>query len=176
MYRDTADGLLDAAVLEDVGAMLLWKEDGFHLLNPGGFRIPIEEAYVGGNSDPRNGKMMKMFSLVNVGERVGGSIPDMVSKWERTGYERPVLSERVNPERSTIFLPLRRWKSGARPFRFWRKCNRSPIQRIAGKRAGSHGNRVQGRAHNYAHGGRWDRHQQKIRRRAAQATTRCLSD
>ena len=47
-----------------------------------------------------------MFSLVNVGERAGGGIPDMVRKWEKAGYERPVVSERVNPERSTILLPL----------------------------------------------------------------------
>lgn len=101
-----ANCLVNADYNERRGVVFLWKEEGFYLSNPGGFRIPIEEAYVGGNSDPRNEKMMKMFSLVNVGERAGGGIPDMVSKWERTGYERPVLSERVNPERSTIFLPL----------------------------------------------------------------------
>lgn len=101
-----ANCLVNADYNERRGVVFLWKEEGFYLSNPGGFRIPIEEAYVGGNSDPRNERMMKMFSLVNVGERAGGGIPDMVSKWERTGYERPILSERVNPERSTIFLPL----------------------------------------------------------------------
>lgn len=30
----------------------------------------------------------------------------MVKKWTEAGYGRPVLSERVNPERSSIFLPL----------------------------------------------------------------------
>ena len=88
------------------GVVLLWKEDGFHLSNPGGFRIPIEEAYVDGNSDPRNGTMMKMFNLVNIGERAGSGVPNMVEDWTSAGYGRPVLSERVNPERSTIFLPL----------------------------------------------------------------------
>lgn len=88
------------------GVVLLWKEDGFHLSNPGGFRIPIEDAYVGGSSDPRNGTMMKMFNLVNIGERAGSGVPNMVEDWMSAGYGRPVLSERVNPERSTIFLPL----------------------------------------------------------------------
>lgn len=88
------------------GVVLLWKEDGFHLSNPGGFRIPIEEAYVDGDSDPRNGTMMKMFNLVNIGERAGSGVPNMVEDWTSAGYGRPVLSERVNPERSTIFLPL----------------------------------------------------------------------
>ncbi len=30
----------------------------------------------------------------------------MVKKWTAAGYERPLLSEQVNPERSSIFLPL----------------------------------------------------------------------
>ncbi len=89
------------------GVVLLWKEDGFHLSNPGGFRIPIKDAYVGGSSDPRNGTMMKMFNLVNIGERAGSGVPNMVEDWMSAGYGRPVLSERVNPERSTIFLPLK---------------------------------------------------------------------
>lgn len=50
--------------------------------------------------------MMKMFALVHVGERAGSGIPNMVKNWTDAGYGRPVLSEQVNPERSTIFLPL----------------------------------------------------------------------
>ncbi|WP_290996286.1 MarR family transcriptional regulator [Gordonibacter sp.] len=30
----------------------------------------------------------------------------MVKNWTDAGYEKPMLSEQVNPERSTIFLPL----------------------------------------------------------------------
>ena len=50
--------------------------------------------------------MMKMFNLVNIGERAGSGIPNMVEDWMSVGYGRPVLSECVNPERSTVFLPL----------------------------------------------------------------------
>ena len=35
----------------------------------------------------------------------------MVRKWTKVGYERPILSEEVNPERSTIVLPLRKTKA-----------------------------------------------------------------
>lgn len=49
---------------------------------------------------------MKMFALVHVGERAGSGIPNMVKNWTDAGYEKPMLSEQVNPERSTIFLPL----------------------------------------------------------------------
>ncbi len=91
---------------EQRGVVFLWKEDGLYFSNPGGFRVGLEDAYIGGNSDPRNETMMKMFTLINIGERAGGGILDMVKKWIETGYGKPVLSERVNPERSSIFLPL----------------------------------------------------------------------
>lgn len=101
-----ANCLTNADYNERRGVVFLWKEDGLYLSNPGGFRVGIEDAYVGGNSDPRNETMMKMFTLINIGERAGGGIPDMVKKWTEAGYGRPVLSEQVNPERSTILLPL----------------------------------------------------------------------
>jgi len=101
-----ANCLTNADYNERRGVVFLWKEDGLHFSNPGGFRVGIEDAYVGGNSDPRNETMMKMFTLINIGERAGGGIPDMVKKWTSAGFGRPVLNERVNPERSSIFLPL----------------------------------------------------------------------
>ena len=68
--------------------------------------MSVEDAYAGGISDPRNETMMRMFALVRVGERAGSGIPNMVKNWMVAGYGKPVLSEQVNPERSTIFLPL----------------------------------------------------------------------
>ena len=67
--------------------------------------VPVDHLDAEG-SDPRNETMMKRFTLISVGERAGGGIPDMVKKWTSSGYGAPVLSERVNPERSTILLPL----------------------------------------------------------------------
>lgn len=101
-----ANCLTNADYNERRGVVFLWKEDGLYFSNPGGFRVGLEDAYIGGNSDPRNETMMKMFTLINIGERAGGGIPDMMKKWAKAGYGRPVLSERVNPERSSIFLPL----------------------------------------------------------------------
>ena len=101
-----ANCLTNADYNERRGVVFLWKEDGLHFANPGGFRVGLKDAYIGGNSDPRNETMMKMFTLISVGERAGGGIPDMVKKWTAAGYGRPVLSEQVNPERSSILLPL----------------------------------------------------------------------
>lgn len=48
----------------------------------------------------------KMFSLVKVGERAGSGVPNMVDRWVSCGYARPELSEEVDPEVSTTWLPL----------------------------------------------------------------------
>ncbi len=101
-----ANCLTNADYNERRGVVLLWREDGLKLSNPGGFRVSVEDAYAGGISDPRNETMMRMFALVRVGERAGSGIPNMVKNWMVAGYGKPVLSEQVNPERSTIFLPL----------------------------------------------------------------------
>ena len=36
---------------------------------------------LGGVSDPRNGLVMKMFSLIDVGERAGTGVPDVFATW-----------------------------------------------------------------------------------------------
>ena len=83
-----ANCLTNADYNERRGVVFLWKEDGLHFSNPGGFRVGIKDAYIGGNSDPRNETMMKTFTLINIGERAGGGIPDMVKKWTEAGAQR----------------------------------------------------------------------------------------
>ena len=45
--------------------------------NPGDIRTGVEQMRLGGVSDPRNGLIMKMFSLIDVGERAGTGVPDV---------------------------------------------------------------------------------------------------
>jgi len=46
--------------------------------NPGDMRVGLNVALSGGVSDPRNYLLMKMFSLVNIGERAGSGMPDAI--------------------------------------------------------------------------------------------------
>ena len=57
-----ANCLTNADYNERRGVVFLWKEDGLHFSNPGGFRVGLEDAYIGGNSDPRNETMMKTMA------------------------------------------------------------------------------------------------------------------
>ena len=88
------------------GVVFRWTVEGIELVNPGCFRIGVDQAYIGGVSDARNKTILKMFSLIQVGERAGSGVPNMVDQWMSCGYGKPRLSETFDPEVSTTFLPL----------------------------------------------------------------------
>ena len=41
--------------------------------------LGVEQVFIGGMSDARNETILKMFSLIEAGERAGSGIPDMVN-------------------------------------------------------------------------------------------------
>ena len=61
--------------------------------NPGDFRIDIDAAKSGSVSDPRNGTLMKMFNLIDVGERDGSGIPSIFGVWKQHGWDEPVITQ-----------------------------------------------------------------------------------
>ena len=59
----------------------------------------------GGESDPRNKTLMKMFNLIDIGERAGSGVPELFSVWEKEGWEDPVIEERYGEAaRTTVIL------------------------------------------------------------------------
>ena len=72
--------------------------------NPGTFRVDINEAIAGGISDARNARIFNMFSLINVGERSGIGLCDVYSTWKTNGYRRPIIEEKVDPDRVILTL------------------------------------------------------------------------
>ncbi len=69
--------------------------NGYKLSNPGNVRISISEAIDGGISDPRNGVMLKMFSLIDFGERAGSGLNEVCTVWEKV-YNTPVYLEETH--------------------------------------------------------------------------------
>jgi predicted HTH transcriptional regulator len=47
--------------------------------NSGTFFMPIEEAKKFGTSNPRNKTIHSMFTLINIGERAGSGIPNIIT-------------------------------------------------------------------------------------------------
>ncbi len=58
----------------------------------------------GGISDPRNNALMKMFNLIDIGERAGSGVPDIYSVWDSQGWVSPEVKEQYNPDRTILLL------------------------------------------------------------------------
>lgn len=72
--------------------------------NPGYIRTGKEQMRRGGESDPRNKTLMKMFNLINIGERSGSGGPNIFNTWNDQGWKEPVIEERFDPDRTTLIL------------------------------------------------------------------------
>lgn len=72
------------------GIVIQKSEEGYKFSNPGCVRISISEAINGGISDPRNGIMLKMFSLIEFGERAGSGICGISTIWNKV-YHTPIM-------------------------------------------------------------------------------------
>ena len=86
------------------GLVIIKKRDRITMTNPGSFRIEIDAAKSGGISDPRNGAMLKMFNLIDIGERAGSGIPNIFRVWREQGWAAPEITEQLEPERTTLTL------------------------------------------------------------------------
>ena len=86
------------------GIVIIKRPDMITLSNPGGFRIDVETAKSGGVSDPRNSGLIRMFNLIDVGERTGSGIPNIFNVWNKLGWPAPVITESFEPDRITLSL------------------------------------------------------------------------
>ncbi len=89
------------------GVVIQRQPDGFLFANPGGLRIARISAIEGGISDPRNGVMLKMFSLINYGERAGSGLSTICKVWERIFHHKAEFKEQMQIDRVTLLLPGR---------------------------------------------------------------------
>ena len=88
------------------GLVIVKKRNSITMSNPGSFRIEIDAAKSGGVSDPRNGTMLKMFNLIDIGERAGSGIPNIFRVWREQGWKEPVIVELSEPDRIILSLSL----------------------------------------------------------------------
>ena len=57
------------------GLAIIRNRDSITMANPGGFYIEVDAAKIGGVSDLRNGAMLRVFNLIDIGERSGSGMP-----------------------------------------------------------------------------------------------------
>ena len=99
-----ANCLVNADYYGRQGLVIIKKRNSITMANPGSFRIEIDAAKSGGVSDPRNGTMLKMFNLIDIGERAGSGIPNIYCVWHEQGWAAPMITEQLEPERTMLCL------------------------------------------------------------------------
>jgi predicted HTH transcriptional regulator len=99
-----ANGLIHANYYGPRGLVIHRWPDVITIANPGGMRVSVDDAIAGGLSDPRNSTLIKMFNLINIGDRAGSGIPNIYGVWRREGWQRPNLQEQFNPDRTVLSL------------------------------------------------------------------------
>ena len=88
------------------GVVIRKEPDKLVLANPGYVRTGKKQMRRGGESDPRNKALMKMFNLINIGERAGSGVPNIFNVWADEGWEEPIIEERFDPDRTVLSLPF----------------------------------------------------------------------
>ena len=102
-----ANCLVNADYYGRGGVVILKHRDRLVFENPGTIRIGKALMLEGGHSDPRNSVIIKMFSMLHIGERAGSGIHRIISAWSSAGYDAPQIAERIGEfERTTLTLPL----------------------------------------------------------------------
>ncbi len=101
-----ANCLVNADYYGSRGLVIVKQKDSITISNLGGFRIDIQMAISGGVSDPRNAALIKMFNLINIGERAGSGIPNIYRIWRKQGWQEPTIVESFESERISLVLPL----------------------------------------------------------------------
>ena len=99
-----ANCLVNADYYGRQGLVIIKKKNAIIMSNPGGFRIEIDTAKSGGTSDPRNGAMLRMFNMIDIGACSGSGIPNIFRVWREQGWVMPAITEQVEPERTTLSL------------------------------------------------------------------------
>ena len=61
---------------------------------------------IGGISDCRNKALMKMFNLLDFGERAGSGVPSILQTWSTQGWNPPQVEEQYGPDRTILTLTL----------------------------------------------------------------------
>jgi predicted HTH transcriptional regulator len=107
-----ANCLINADYYGRYGVVIKKEPDILIFENPGDVRTGKEQMLRGGMSDPRNKALMKMFSMINVGERAGSGVPDIYAVWDNEGWKEPIVDEKYNPDRTILTLSFKNKESG----------------------------------------------------------------
>lgn len=101
-----ANCLINADYYGSRGIVITLHINRITFANPGYSRTGKKQMLLGGVSDPRNRGLMKMFNLIEIGERAGSGIPKILNIWKDEQLKDPVIEEQFTPDRTLLTLSL----------------------------------------------------------------------
>ena len=110
VHKAVREALVNTLVNADYyvrqGLVVQKYHDKLVFANPGSFRISLRDAFDGGISDPRNATILKMFAMLDIGERAGSGIPGIVAAWEENFKMAPKYILTSDPSRVKTVLDI----------------------------------------------------------------------
>ena len=100
------NSLIHADYLGDLVVKIEKWYGKIRVANSGLFRIPVEVAEKGGESDPRNASIAKMFSLIGFVERAGVGINYIFNVWKKRFGRVPKVTEDTDNQRTIVELNI----------------------------------------------------------------------
>lgn len=82
------------------------RPDAFIFTNPGRLRIPREQLYQGGVTDPRNPNLQKMFQMLGLGEKAGSGFQKILRAWREQHWLIPAVADIASLEMTRVWLPV----------------------------------------------------------------------
>ena len=74
--------------------------------NPGAMLMSKEDAVSGGNTEPRNTGIFNIFALVEIGERSGMGLSNLLEVCKKYGFYAPQIKETFDPDRTIVELEV----------------------------------------------------------------------
>ena len=88
------------------GIVIVRRPDSLTFANPGDMRPGLKTALSGGTSDARNSTLMKMFGLLDFGERAGSGIPDLFDICKSELDTQPEYQVTYAPARTILTIDI----------------------------------------------------------------------
>ncbi len=98
--------LVNADYYGQSGVRVIKTNDCLKISNPGNFRVDPNLAITGGDADPRNSLLQKMFNLINIGGGNGSGIPNIFRIWKEQGLQEPQIIQKMHPDSTIMTLPF----------------------------------------------------------------------
>lgn len=100
------NALAHADYLVSGGISVILTREGVTVTNPGGLRVPLEKAKLGGISDPRNHTLMRMLMGIGLVEQMGSGIYSLYKSFQDGSLMNLTITEDTDPLRVVTELSL----------------------------------------------------------------------